>query len=159
MGVLEKIRPAKARVLAPAALPPAALPLDTILRGDCISAMRALPAKSVDLIFADPPYNLQLGGDLARPDGSHVDAVTDDWDKFDSLSAYDRIHARMARRGEARAERQWRDLGDRQLPQHLQGRLGDPGSRLLDSQRHRVAQIQPDAQFQGYALHQRARDA
>ena len=55
-------------------------------RGDCIAAMRALPAKSVDLIFADPPYNLQLGGDLSRPDGSHVDAVTDDWDKFDSLA-------------------------------------------------------------------------
>ncbi|UIJ47313.1 site-specific DNA-methyltransferase [Sphingomonas cannabina] len=65
------------------------LALDRIIRGDCIEAMRALPAKSVDLIFADPPYNLQLGGDLSRPDGSHVDAVTDDWDKFDSLAAYD----------------------------------------------------------------------
>jgi modification methylase len=65
------------------------LPLDSIIMQDCISAMRALPAKSVDLIFADPPYNLQLGGDLSRPDGSHVDAVTDDWDKFDSLNAYD----------------------------------------------------------------------
>jgi modification methylase len=51
--------------------------------------MRALPAKSVDAVFADPPYNLQLGGDLNRPDGSHVDAVTDDWDKFDSFAAYD----------------------------------------------------------------------
>jgi modification methylase len=67
----------------------AELPLDQIIMGDCIAAMRALPAKSVDLIFADPPYNLQLGGDLSRPDGSHVDAVTDDWDKFDSLSVYD----------------------------------------------------------------------
>lgn len=65
------------------------LPLDSIIQQDCIEAMRALPAASVDMIFADPPYNLQLGGDLARPDGSHVDAVTDDWDKFDSLSAYD----------------------------------------------------------------------
>ncbi|MCW4462623.1 DNA methyltransferase [Sphingomonas sp. BT-65] len=51
--------------------------------------MRALPAASIDMIFADPPYNLQLGGDLNRPDGSFVDAVTDDWDKFDSLNAYD----------------------------------------------------------------------
>ncbi|MCM8729745.1 site-specific DNA-methyltransferase [Hephaestia sp. MAHUQ-44] len=51
--------------------------------------MKALPAKSVDMIFADPPYNLQLGGDLHRPDGSHVDAVTDDWDKFDTFAAYD----------------------------------------------------------------------
>jgi modification methylase len=47
--------------------------------------MRSLPTASVDMIFADPPYNLQLGGDLNRPDGSHVDAVTDHWDKFDSF--------------------------------------------------------------------------
>ncbi|MDT8760074.1 site-specific DNA-methyltransferase [Sphingomonas psychrotolerans] len=53
--------------------------------------MRELPAKSIDLIFADPPYNLQLGGDLNRPDGSRVDAVTDEWDKFDSLAAYDKF--------------------------------------------------------------------
>lgn len=65
------------------------LPLDQILRGDCIAQMRALPAASVDMIFADPPYNLQLGGDLLRPDGSQVDAVDDDWDKFDSFAAYD----------------------------------------------------------------------
>ncbi|MDQ4419790.1 site-specific DNA-methyltransferase [Sphingobium sp. DEHP117] len=51
--------------------------------------MRALPDACVDMIFADPPYNLQLGGDLSRPDGSHVDAVTDEWDKFDSFAAYD----------------------------------------------------------------------
>jgi modification methylase len=67
----------------------APLAVDRIITGDCIAAMRALPAKSVDMIFADPPYNLQLGGELFRPDGSHVDAVTDDWDKFDSLAAYD----------------------------------------------------------------------
>ena len=67
------------------------LPLDSILQGDCIAEMARLPDKSVDMIFADPPYNLQLGGDLSRPDGSHVDAVTDDWDKFDSLNAYDRF--------------------------------------------------------------------
>src|SRR3546814_17805036 len=53
--------------------------------------MRSLPAASVDMIFADPPYNLQLGGDLLRPDGSQVDAVDDDWDKFDSLATYDRF--------------------------------------------------------------------
>ncbi|MDP1028135.1 site-specific DNA-methyltransferase [Sphingomonas sp. KR1UV-12] len=67
----------------------ATLPLDTILTADCIAAMKALPAASVDMIFADPPYNLQLGGELFRPDGTHVDAVTDDWDKFDSLKHYD----------------------------------------------------------------------
>lgn len=65
------------------------LPLDTILQGDCIAEMARLPDKSVDMIFADPPYNLQLGGDLFRPEGGRVDAVDDDWDKFDSLAVYD----------------------------------------------------------------------
>jgi modification methylase len=65
------------------------LPLDTILEGDCIAEMARLPDKSVDMIFADPPYNLQLGGDLFRPEGSRVDAVDNDWDKFDSLATYD----------------------------------------------------------------------
>jgi modification methylase len=60
-----------------------------ILVGDCVGEMSRLPASSVDLVFADPPYNLQLEGDLKRPDDSHVDAVTDDWDKFASFSAYD----------------------------------------------------------------------
>jgi modification methylase len=65
------------------------LPFDEILMGDCIAEMASLPDKSVDMIFADPPYNLQLGGDLFRPEGSRVDAVDDEWDKFDSLAAYD----------------------------------------------------------------------
>ena len=65
------------------------LPLDTILEGDCIAEMARLPDKSVDMIFADPPYNLQLGGDLFRPEGGKVDACDDDWDKFDSLATYD----------------------------------------------------------------------
>jgi len=60
-----------------------------ILVGDCVAAMAGLPAESVDLVFADPPYNLQLQGDLKRPDDSRVDAVDDDWDKFSSFSAYD----------------------------------------------------------------------
>src|SRR5262244_1692266 len=60
-----------------------------ILVGDCIAEMAKLPAESVDLVFADPPYNLQLQGDLKRPDDSRVDAVDDDWDKFSSFSAYD----------------------------------------------------------------------
>jgi modification methylase len=76
--------------LRPAARPKAKeLPLDSIIEGDCIAAMARLPDKSVDMIFADPPYNLQLGGDLFRPEGGRVDAVDDDWDKFDSLAAYD----------------------------------------------------------------------
>ena len=60
-----------------------------IFVGDCVAAMAKLPAESVDLIFADPPYNLQLQGDLKRPDDSRVDAVDDDWDKFSSFAAYD----------------------------------------------------------------------
>lgn len=65
------------------------LPLDEILQGDCIAQMARLPDKSVDMIFADPPYNLQLGGDLFRPEGGRVDAVDDEWDKFESLATYD----------------------------------------------------------------------
>jgi len=65
------------------------LPLDQILAGDCIEVMQSLPESSVDLIFADPPYNLQLKGDLHRPDSSLVDAVDDAWDQFSSFAAYD----------------------------------------------------------------------
>ena len=68
-----------------------ALPLNTILSGDCVEAMNGLPAESVDLIFADPPYNLQLRGDLHRPEGGQVDAVDDAWDSFASFEAYDRF--------------------------------------------------------------------
>jgi len=60
-----------------------------ILVGDCVAQMANLPAASVDLVFADPPYNLQLQSDLKRPDDSRVDAVDDDWDKFASFEAYD----------------------------------------------------------------------
>jgi modification methylase len=64
---------------------------DTIHIGDCVEVLKTLPAKSVDLVFADPPYNLQLGGDLHRPDNSKVDAVDDHWDQFESFEAYDRF--------------------------------------------------------------------
>ena len=66
-----------------------ALPLNTVLAGDCIEVMNGLPAGSVDLIFADPPYNLQLKNQLHRPDNSRVDAVDDAWDQFSSFAAYD----------------------------------------------------------------------
>jgi modification methylase len=88
MGVIEKIARAS-RGTASVAEGPLPLALDRIIAGDCIATMKALPARSVDMIFADPPYNLQLGGELFRPDGSHVDAVTDDWDKFDTFQQYD----------------------------------------------------------------------
>ncbi len=63
--------------------------LNSIIKGDCVAALEKLPEKSVDVIFADPPYNLQLEGDLHRPDQSRVDAVDDEWDKFSDFAAYD----------------------------------------------------------------------
>ncbi len=71
---------------------PAAAPrmtLDSVIVGDCIAELERIPSGSVDLVFADPPYNLQLEGALSRPDQSVVDAVDDDWDKFASFEAYD----------------------------------------------------------------------
>ena len=68
-----------------------ALPLNSILAGDCVEIMQSLPEGSVDLIFADPPYNLQLKQELHRPDASRVDAVTNDWDQFSSFATYDRF--------------------------------------------------------------------
>jgi modification methylase len=62
---------------------------NTIIQGDCLEELKKLPDGSVDLVFADPPYNLQLGGDLLRPDNSKVDAVDDHWDQFESFAAYD----------------------------------------------------------------------
>jgi modification methylase len=72
--------------------PPSVQPFsgrDEILIGDCITALEKLPPESVDLVFADPPYNLQLEGGLTRPDHSVVDAVDDEWDRFASFSDYD----------------------------------------------------------------------
>ena len=65
------------------------LPLDRVLVGDCVSVMNALPEQSVDVIFADPPYNLQLANELLRPNHSRVDGVDNAWDKFSSFAAYD----------------------------------------------------------------------
>jgi len=67
------------------------LTLNTIHQGDCIALLQQIPDNSVDLIFADPPYNLQLNGELTRPDQTKVDAVNDAWDKFDSMEIYDKF--------------------------------------------------------------------
>jgi modification methylase len=67
----------------------AKLPLDRIIVGDCIGVLGTLPDASVDLVFADPPYNLQLNKELFRPNNSRVDGVDDDWDKFRCFAAYD----------------------------------------------------------------------
>ena len=74
-------------VVTAAAVEPA--DVDRVIVGDCVAEMAALPAGSVDLVFADPPYNLQLRNDLKRPDDSRVAAVDDDWDKFASFADYD----------------------------------------------------------------------
>lgn len=65
--------------------------LNKILKGDCIEVLKTLPDNSVDMVFADPPYNMQLGGELHRPDQSKVDAVTDHWDQFETMKAYDKL--------------------------------------------------------------------
>ena len=65
------------------------LPLDKVLAGDCLSQLKKLPTASVDLVFADPPYNLQLDRELLRPNNTRVDGVDDHWDKFDSFANYD----------------------------------------------------------------------
>ncbi len=68
---------------------PAKLPKNKVLLGDCIAQLQALPDESIDLVFADPPYNLQLDGDLLRPNNTRVDGVHQDWDKFKDFAAYD----------------------------------------------------------------------
>jgi DNA modification methylase len=67
------------------------LPVNQIIQGDCIEVMKSLPESSIDLIFADPPYNLQLQNDLHRPNMTKVDAVDDEWDQFTSFSEYDQF--------------------------------------------------------------------
>jgi modification methylase len=66
-------------------------PLEGVIDGDCLALMASLPEASVDLVFADPPYNLQLSGELHRPDNSRVDGVEEDWDKFADFAEYDRF--------------------------------------------------------------------
>ena len=77
--------------MAPAPVGSARLPIDTILVGECVERMNELPEASVDLVFADPPYNLQLENGLTRPDQSKVDAVNDHWDQFDNFAHYDKF--------------------------------------------------------------------
>ncbi len=82
---------ASVRPLKPS--PSSSLPLDRILVGDCVAHLKELPSASVDLVFADPPYNLQLDGELYRPNNSKVDAVRDEWDQFESFQTYDSFTA------------------------------------------------------------------
>ncbi|QPQ55139.1 site-specific DNA-methyltransferase [Allosphingosinicella flava] len=88
MSVLQRVAVPKKGMKAKVE-PLRGLPLNSIIEDDCIAAMASLPDACVDMIFADPPYNLQLGGELFRPEGGRVDACDDDWDKFDTFAAYD----------------------------------------------------------------------
>ena len=63
--------------------------INRLIQGDCIEVLKTFPEESINLIFADPPYNLQLKKELYRPDNSKVSAVNDDWDKFSSFERYD----------------------------------------------------------------------
>ena len=92
---------------------------ETIIEGDCLEALAALPAGCADLVFADPPYNLQLGGELLRPDNSKVDAVDDDWDQFASFEAYDAFTRDWLTACRRVLKADGVALGDRQLSQHL----------------------------------------
>ena len=67
------------------------LELNKIHQGDCIELLKKIPDNSIDLIFADPPYNLQLNGELYRPNQTKVYAVNDEWDKFESKEEYDKF--------------------------------------------------------------------
>ena len=89
MNLIARIADGESLLRPKAIAPREILPFNVILQGDCVAEMAKMPDKSVDMIFADPPYNLQLGGDLFRPEGGRVDAVDDEWDKFESLTAYD----------------------------------------------------------------------
>jgi len=134
------------------------LPRDTILQGDCLEQMRALPDGCVDLVFADPPYNLQLKGDLHRPDQSKVDAVDDDWDKFDSFAAYDAFTRDWLRE----AKRLLKPTGTLWVigSYHNIFRVGTAlRSRLLGAERYYLAQIQSDAELSRNPFCQCSRNA
>jgi site-specific DNA-methyltransferase (adenine-specific) len=136
-----------------------ALPLDQVIVGDCIEVMNRLPERCVDLIFADPPYNLQLQQELYRPNLTRVDAVDDEWDKFESFEAYDQFTTAWL----TAARRVLKDTGTLWVigTYHNIFRIGkilqDLGFWILND----IAWIkdEPDAEFQGCAFHERARDA
>ena len=88
---LIQILSAQVKTTMPEQTPSSALPLNQVIQGDCRQVLATLPDNSVDLIFADPPYNLQLRGELHRPDLSRVDRVDDAWDQFEDFQTYDRF--------------------------------------------------------------------
>ncbi len=131
-----------------------ALPLDEIIKGGCIETMARLPPECVDLVFADPPYNLQLESSLSRPDQSLVDGVDDDWDKFASFSDYDnftRVWLTAVRRV-MKKDATIFVIGSYHNIFRAGSILQDHG--LLDPERYYLAQGQSNAEFSRAALHQ-----
>ena len=133
---------------------PVAATANRIIVDDCIAALKKLPDHSVDLVFADPPYNLQLANDLMRPNNTRVDGVDDAWDKFSSFAEYDAFSRAWLSECAPHPEAGRRHLGHRLLSQHLPSRRGAAGSRLLDPERRHLAQGEPDAELPRQALHQ-----
>ena len=119
--------------------------------------MERLPEASVDLVFADPPYNLQLDGELHRPNNSRVDGVDDAWDQFADFAELRPLHpapgSTAARRVLKPDGALW-VIGSYHNIFRVGAQLQDLG--LLDPQRRGLAQDQPDAEFPRPALHQRA---
>ena len=93
--------------------PASAFTANRVVIGDCIEELAKLPSESVDLVFADPPYNLQLAGDLLRPNNTRVDGVDNAWDKFGEFCGVRRLLPRLALGVPPRAETRRRDLGHR----------------------------------------------
>ena len=130
-----------------------------VIVGDCLEDLKKLPEHSADLVFADPPYNLQLADDLLRPNNIARRRRRRRLGQVRELRRLRRLLARLAYRVPPRPEARRRHLGDRLLPQHLPHRRRAAGPRLLDPERRRLAQGQPHAELPRQALHQRARDA
>lgn len=104
---------------------------DIIHHGESLAVLKTLPDKSVDLVFADPPYNLQLGEKLTRPDQSKVDAVDDDWDQFESFAAYDAFTRDWLKECKRIPQRRWRHVGDWLLSQYFSFRRCYPRPWVL----------------------------
>ena len=106
--------------------------LDRVVTGDCIEFMNTLPEACVEMVFADPPYNLQLANELHRPNQSKVDAVNDDWDQFESFAHTIILRATGVRCAQG-AQTRWNTLGYWQLSQHFPRGYCVARSRILDA--------------------------
>ena len=93
--------------------------LDQIIYGDCLEVLKKLPSNSFDLIFADPPYNLQLRNQLIRPDRSKVNAVDDKWDQFESFKTYDEFTHKWLLECKRLLKKKWKYLGNWKLSQYF----------------------------------------